>query len=121
NAFRERFKAFEYDFMLNSGQSDAPDPNGLITFQADPDGFSHSFWTHYTNPQVTKLMRLGRVTADGPERKQIYAEIQQILADDVPYIPLYNPDNIVASLATIHDLTPRINGSVLFQDTWVQQ
>ena len=29
NAFRERFKAFNYDFMLNSGQSDAPDPNGL--------------------------------------------------------------------------------------------
>lgn len=28
-SFRERFKAFDYDFMINSGQSDAPDPNGL--------------------------------------------------------------------------------------------
>ncbi|MGC3994297.1 MAG: ABC transporter substrate-binding protein [Propionicimonas sp.] len=121
NAFRERFKAFNYDFMINSGQSDAPDPNGLITFQADPDGFSHSFWTHYTNPKVTRLMREGRVTADGADREKIYAEIQQILADDVPYIPLYNPKNVVASLASVHDLTPRINGSVLFQDVWLQQ
>ncbi len=121
NSFRERFKAFHYDFMINSGQSDAPDPDGLITFQADPDGFSHSFWTHYTNPQVTKLMRQGRTTADGPERAKIYAEIQQILADDVPYVPLYNPKNVVASLASVHDLTPRINGSVLFQDVWLQQ
>ena len=59
NSFRERFKAFKYDFMINSGQSDAPDPDGLIAFQADPEGFSHSFWTHYTNPQVTKLMLQG--------------------------------------------------------------
>ena len=121
NAFRERFKAFNYDFMLNSGQSDAPDPNGLITFQADPKGFSNSYWTHYTNPEVTKLMRRGRVTADGEERARIYADIQQILADDVPYIPLYNTRNVVASLASVHGLTPRINGSVLFQDVWVQQ
>jgi peptide/nickel transport system substrate-binding protein len=121
NSFRERFKAFNYEFMLNSGQSDAPDPNGLITFQADPEGFSNSYWTHYTNPQVTKLMHEGRVTADGPERAKIYAEIQQILADDVPYIPLYNPKNVVASRATVHGLTPRINGSVLFGDVWVQQ
>ena len=39
NAFRERFKAFQYDFMLNSGQSDAPDPNGLITFPGRPGRF----------------------------------------------------------------------------------
>ena len=121
NAFRERFKAFDYDFMINSGQSDAPDPNGLITFQADPDGFSKSFWTHYTNPKVTKLMRKGRVTADGDQRAAIYAQIQQILADDVPYIPLYNPMNIVASRSTVHELTPRINGSVLFQDVWLEE
>lgn len=121
NAFRERFKAFQYDFMINSGQSDAPDPNGLITFQADPKGFSNSFWTHYTNPTVTALMKAGRITPDGEKRAAIYAEIQQILADDVPYIPLFNTKNVVASTASVHGLTPRINGSVLFQDVWIQQ
>lgn len=121
NAFRERFRAFDYEFMLNSGQSDAPDPNGLVTFQADPEGFSNSYWTHYTNPEVTSLMHKGRTTPDGPERAEIYARIQQILADDVPYIPLYNPANIVASGAGVHDLVPRINGSVPFQDVWLEQ
>lgn len=121
NAFRERFRAFEYEVMINSGQSDAPDANGLITFQADPEGFSNSYWTHYTNPDVTRLMHEGRQTPDGPERAEIYAEIQQILADDVPYIPLYNAKNIVASGAGVHGLVPRINGSVLFQDVWLEQ
>ncbi|MDQ7992247.1 MAG: hypothetical protein AAGC63_13695, partial [Propionicimonas sp.] len=112
---------FEYEFMLNSGQSDAPDPNGLITFQADPEGFSNSYWTHYTNPEVTSLMHQGRVTPDGPDRAEIYARIQEILASDVPYIPLYNSTNIVASSTGVHDLVPRINGSVLFQDVWLEQ
>ena len=121
NAFRERFFAYKFDAMINSGQSDAPDSDGLIAFQTDPEGFSRSFWTHYTNDRVTKLAEEGRVTPDGDARARIYAEIQQILADDVPYIPLYNTRNVVASLASVHGLTPRINGSVLFQDVWLQQ
>ena len=121
NAFRERFFAYNFDAMINSGQSDAPDPNGLIAFQTDPDGFSKSFWTHYTNDRVTTLAEEGRTTPDGEARAAIYAEIQQILADEVPYIPLYNTRNVVASLASVHGLTPRINGSVLFQDVWLQR
>lgn len=119
NDFRERFFAYKFDAMINSGQSDAPDPDGLIAFQTDPEGFSKSYWTHYTNDRVTALAAQGRATPDGEERARIYAEIQQILADDVPYIPLYNTKNVVASLASVHGLTPRINGSVLFQDVWL--
>lgn len=121
NSFRERFRAFEYDFMINSGQSDAADANGFITFQADPEGFSNSYWTHYTNDHVTELMHEGRITPDGPEREKIYQEIQQILADDAPYIPLYNPQNVIGSRANTHGVIPRPNNSVLFEDVWIDQ
>lgn len=117
--FRERFFAYDFDMMLNSGQSDAPDPNGFITFQADPEGFSKSYWTHYTNDQVTQLMHEGRTTAEGPERTKIYAEIQQILADDVPYIPLFFPANLKATTSEVQGFTVLPNGSVLFQDAWL--
>nr|WP_237465005.1 ABC transporter substrate-binding protein [Leucobacter luti] len=117
--FRERFFAYDFDFMLNSGQSDAPDPNGFITFQADPEGFSKSYWTHYTNDRVTELMHEGRTTPEGPERTEIYAEIQQILADDVPYVPLFFPSNLKATTSEVHGFTVLPNGSVLFQDAWL--
>ncbi|MBK0419506.1 ABC transporter substrate-binding protein [Leucobacter sp. CSA1] len=119
-AFRERFKAYDYDFMLNSGQSDAPDPNGFITFQADPEGFSKSYWTHYTDERVTELMHEGRTTPEGEEREAIYGEIQQILADQVPYIPLFFPNNLKGTTAQVHDFTVLPNGSVLFQDAWIE-
>lgn len=118
-AFRERFKAFDYDFMLNSGQSDSPDPNGLITFQADPEGFSNSYWTHYTNPEVTELMHEGRTTPDGDKRKQIYFDIQKILANDVPYIPVYYAPNLQGATAKVHGLVQLPNGSLRFQDAWL--
>ena len=120
-AFRERFKAFDYDFMLNSGQSDAPDPNGLITFQADPEGFSNSYWTHYTNPEVTKLMHAGRTTPDGPEREQIYLDIQEILANDVPYIPVYYAPNLKGITANVQGFVSLPNGTVRFEDVTVTQ
>lgn len=118
-AFRDRFKAFDYDFMLNSGQSDAPDPNGLITFQADPEGFSNSYWTHYTNPEVTKLMHEGRTTPDGDDRQEIYLTIQEILANDVPYIPVYYAPNLKGTTSSVDGLVSLPNGTIRFQDATV--
>jgi peptide/nickel transport system substrate-binding protein len=120
-AFRERFRALDYQFMINSGVSDQPDPNGLITFQADPEGFSHSYWTSYTNPEVTELMHEGRATADGAEREEIYLQIQEILADEVPYIPLFYPETVKATASSVHGLSVLPNGSVRFQDAWIEE
>ncbi len=58
--FRERFFAYDFSIMLNSGQADSPDANSIIAFQTDPEGFSKSYWTHYTNDEVTKLLREGQ-------------------------------------------------------------
>ncbi len=119
-AFRTRFKAYDFDLMINSGQSDSPDPDGMISFQTDPDGFSKSYWTHYTNDEVTQLAAEGRVTPDGDARQDIYLQIQQILADQVPYIPLFYPSNIKASLSTVHDLTVLPNASIRFENAWIE-
>ncbi len=120
-AFRERFRAFDYDFMLNSGQSDSPDPNGLVTFQADPEGFSNSYWTHYTNDEVTALMHEGRTTPDGPEREQIYLDIQRILAEEVPYIPVYYASTLHGTTSKVHGLEGLPNASIRFQDAWIEE
>jgi peptide/nickel transport system substrate-binding protein len=46
----------------------------------------------YNNPEVDELLEKGRRTFDIEERKKAYFRIQQILADDLPYIFLYVPD-----------------------------
>jgi peptide/nickel transport system substrate-binding protein len=120
-AFRERFRAFDYSFMLNGATSDAADPNGIVTFQADPEGGTNGYWTHYENPEVTALIAEGRTLPDGDERTEVYSQIQQLIADDAPFIPLSYPSNIKASAATVQGLTVLPNGSVRLQDTWLEQ
>ncbi|NEG55118.1 ABC transporter substrate-binding protein [Bifidobacterium platyrrhinorum] len=114
--FRSRFKAYDYQIMINSAQADYPDADSIISFQADPDGFSKSYWTSYSNPEVTKELREAQVTPDGDARADLYAKIQQTLADDVPYIPLYSPQIVKAVRKDVTGLEVLPNDSVRFQD-----
>jgi peptide/nickel transport system substrate-binding protein len=44
--FRERFFAYDFSLMINSGQADSPEANSILACQTDPKGFSKSYWTH---------------------------------------------------------------------------
>jgi peptide/nickel transport system substrate-binding protein len=50
----------------------------------------------YRNPELDRLLEQGRGTVERAARKQIYSQIQKILARDVPVISLWHEDNIVA-------------------------
>lgn len=106
--------------MINSGQADSPEANSILAFQTDPEGFSKSYWTHYTNNEVTKLLHEGQKTPDGEERAGIYGKLQQILADEVPYIPLYYPDILKGVRSSIDGLVVLPNNSVRFEDVRVK-
>jgi len=83
----------------------------------DPDIFENLFYTasfapkranrtFYSNPRVDELIREGRSTIDREKRKQIYGEVQQILAQQLPYINLWYLDNVL-----VH--TKRVRGIAL--------
>lgn len=119
--FRERFFAYDFAAMLNSGQADSPEANSIIAFQTDPDGFSKSYWTHYTNDEVTKLLYKGQQTPDGDGRAEIYSKLLQTLADEVPYIPLYYPDILIGVRSSVDGIVVLPNGSVRFEDVRIQK
>lgn len=120
-AFRERFFKYDFSMMINSGQADSPEANSILAFQTDPKGFSKSYWTHYTNDEVTKLLIAGQKTPDGEDRAAIYAELQQILADEVPYIPLYYPDILKGVSSSVKDLVILPNNSVRFENVRLER
>jgi len=49
---------------------------------------------YYNNPRVDQLIVQGRSTFDREKRKGTYQELQQILAEELPYISLYHRDNV---------------------------
>lgn len=63
----------------------------------DPDDYLTPFlassangWTGtgYSNPTVDQLLKKAQILTDQDQRAEIYKQVQEILADDVPYIPL---------------------------------
>ncbi|MGN6810719.1 MAG: hypothetical protein ACTHMP_07575, partial [Thermomicrobiales bacterium] len=43
----------------------------------------------YANPRVDDLFQQGAATTDDAQRKKIYDEVQEILMDELPWIPCY--------------------------------
>ncbi|HVT45000.1 MAG TPA: ABC transporter substrate-binding protein [Thermoanaerobaculia bacterium] len=56
-----------------------------------PEGQNRGY---YRNPRVDELIVQGRSTFDREKRRESYAELQRILAEDLPYISLYNQINV---------------------------
>ena len=115
-AFREDFKALNYSIMINNAVADYPDADSIFAFQVDPEGFSQCFWTSYHNDDAVALLKKEQVTPDGDERALLCADLQQLLADEVPFIPLYYPGNVVGVRSNVEGLVILPNGSARFEN-----
>src|SRR5205814_1242013 len=65
-----------------------------IPTPSNPDGFNR--W-RYRSADVDRLTTLGRSELDRDKRIAIYNEVQCVVADDVPIVPLWHEDNVVLS------------------------
>jgi len=94
----------------------------------DPDIFEYVFHsdkftphganrTFYSNPRVDVLIDQARSEMDESTRKQLYAEIQEILAQDLPYIDLWYWDNALVHSKRVRNLTLNPAGNYDFLKT----
>jgi peptide/nickel transport system substrate-binding protein len=94
----------------------------------DPDIFEYVFHsakfsphganrTYYSNPRMDALVDQARIELGQDARKQIYAEIQRLLADDLPYINLWYIDNVMVHTKRVRNLTLNPPGNYDFLKT----
>jgi peptide/nickel transport system substrate-binding protein len=91
----------------------------------DPDIFRYAYGTgsmppkggnrgHYSNARVDALLAEAAASSDRVVRKKDYVEVQKILAEDLPGIPLWYPNNEVVHTRRIVDVRPRASGNFDF-------
>jgi len=94
----------------------------------DPDIFEYVFHSSkvppkggnrgfYKNARVDALIDQARREIDPSKRKELYAEIQQILAEEVPAINLWYPDNVLICNRRVKNVTLSISGDYNFLKT----
>ncbi|MGA7056570.1 MAG: ABC transporter substrate-binding protein [Terriglobales bacterium] len=79
-----------------------------------PAGRNRSF---YSNPRVDSLIDQARRETDQDVRKKLYAEIQEILAKDVPSVNLWYLNNVLVHTRRVRDVTLNPSGNYDFLKT----
>jgi len=109
----------DYDLMLTIWGSDYPDPTGTIVPMYDSANIvaGGSNWAEYRNDAFDKLVDQQATAATSAERATYLQQALDIIAEDVPYIPVYNPNSIFATNARIqYDFSSSALYNLYFKD-----
>jgi peptide/nickel transport system substrate-binding protein len=119
-AYTAAFQAFDYQMMINNATNDISDPDEMASFQVDvSNGGSHSFWTYYDDPQAIALVRQAEHELDGAKRAALYRQIQAIVAQDAPYVPLDYTPNIYGWSPKVHGFAVNPGGAYRLEGVWL--
>jgi len=98
----------------------------------DPDIFRYAYGSdrfppkggnrgHYANARVDGLLGAAAATTDEGVRRGEYVSVEKVLAEDLPGIPLWYPNNEVVHTTRVVGIVPRVDGSFGFlRDAWVR-
>jgi peptide/nickel transport system substrate-binding protein len=78
--------------------------------QTPPVGFNRGY---YRNPNVDRLLDRATQSTDEDERAQSYRQAQRLVAEDAPYIPIWNRTNVIVARRSVDRL--RVNAVGDFQ------
>ena len=92
-----------------------------IGVNEDPDVFRYALATammpprggnrgHYSNARVDALLAEAGAATDREVRRRDYVEVQQILAEELPVLPLWYPDNEVVHSTRMMEVRPGVAG-----------
>jgi ABC-type transport system substrate-binding protein len=108
--------AFEMYSLRWIGGNEDPDifEYAFHSSKFTPNGANRSF---YANPRLDALIDQARTQPDQQKRRALYAKIQSILAQDLPYIDLWYNDNVLVHSRRVLDLTLNPSGNYEFLKT----
>jgi peptide/nickel transport system substrate-binding protein len=69
--------------------------------QIPPLGFNRGY---YRNPDVDRWLDIATQSTNEDERERAYREAQKIVAEDAPYIPIWNRTNVIVAQQSLEGL-----------------
>jgi len=76
---------------------------------------------HFSNQQVDRLLDEGRVTVDPQKRLAVYRDLQELLLEQAPWIPLASPVDTTFAQPRTRDLYVDKFGTLLLDDAYLQK
>jgi peptide/nickel transport system substrate-binding protein len=104
-AYSSRFRAGEFEMALGIMSPDYPDPDSVANFIASSSG-SYSKRVRLNDTMLDKLVVQGQIETDPAKREVIYGQLQDRLADIMPYVPLVKVPGYIFSRTNVSGFEP---------------
>ena len=107
------FQSFDYEAAIMGLGGGDPDPNPEMNVWLS-NGATHIWHLNENQPatpwerEIDTLMQQQMVTLNYAKRKQLYDRVQQIVAENVPFIFLATPDVLVGAKSQIGNFHPAV-------------
>ncbi len=90
--YQARIEDKPFDVVTSGWSQIGPEPNSYANFYITTPELGPNL-ENYNNPQVNDLFAQAQKLSDSAQRMAIYEQIEQILWDDLPTLPLYRNQN----------------------------
>jgi ABC-type transport system substrate-binding protein len=97
-----------FHLILNAWGNVTGDADHTMTTTFRSDQVPPVGWNmfRYNRPEADRLIDLARVSLSQDERRRLYERAQEIIAQDLPFIPLYNMNNVVVMRSYVKGFVP---------------
>ncbi len=120
SAFESTFQKYDYDMFIDYAINDISDPDEMASFEVDvKNGGSESYWSNYDNPKAITLVHEAEAEYDNSKRAALYAQIQEIVAEDAPFVALDYPPYIYAVSDHVNGFAVNPGGAYRLEDVWL--
>lgn len=100
------------------GWSGRLDPDGNTYTQFHTGGGNN--YSQYSNPRMDTMLEAARQSFDQNQRKSLYQQVNDLAADEAPYVFVYHDVTGQYSTAKVKHFTPISDGIYRFMDVWKQ-
>ena len=120
--FYETLSSYDYAMAYAGFGLDIPDPDEVVSFMLDfENGGGDSYSTGYDNPEMTELVRAAGRALDDAERQELYSQVQELHAQEIPHFPLVSLTNPFAWRSNVQGFFVSPVGDRHLEDVWLSE
>jgi peptide/nickel transport system substrate-binding protein len=116
-AHLESVRHGDHDLALFGWISDTGDPDNFLYVLLHSDNAvpgSAENIAFYRNPVVDGLLIAAQAASDEPTRSKLYGEVQELVAEDAPWVPIAHSELVVAARADLEGVSLTPLGHLLY-------